>query len=407
LTRSEALPPLKGIQAALRKTSEALARELAFPGPNAPDWSASEWRIARAVAALHGVSSLLARRLQWRGPPGWEDFLCEQATHTAARHVRITELLDALDGRSRTAGVAFVPLKGAALYAGGLYEAGERPMADLDLLVAPGDLGPMTRTLEAAGFAQTAVTIKHHVFESSPRLDYAPFGEHSANPIKIELHLRIAELLPRRTVDVTDLIMPLPPRPGLNGYRSTASLMVHLLLHASGAMLFRALRLVQLHDIALLSARMAAEACDEVLAASGPQRGLWWALPPLKLVERYYRVIPARVLAAAGRRCPAALMRAAASQQLWEVSMSDMRRSAFAGIGWARSPGEALAYALERALLSARVLGQSALARAPTGLSESRPPPGATAVPRLRWMSLRPVRTATLNAVRHALAQPR
>lgn len=87
--------------------------------------------------------------------------------------------------------------------------------------------------------------------------------------------------------------------------------------------------------------------------------------------------------------------------------MSDMRRSAFAGIGWARSPGEALAYALERALLSARVLGQSALARAPTGLSESRPPPGATAVPRLRWMSLRPVRTATLNAVRHALAQPR
>jgi len=399
------LPPLRNIQAALRETSETLARELANPTANAPDWSECEWRIARAVAVLHGISSLLPHRVPWRGPPGWSRFLVEQTSHTEDRQLRIRALLGALDAAAGAAGIPFVALKGAALQAAGLYGIGERPMADLDLLIDTADAKAMTQILEDMRFGETAVTWKHRVFEASVRPGAAPFGEHSDNGIKIDLHVRIRELLPRRPVDVTDLILPLRPRPGLNPYRSPAALMIHLLLHAAGAILTRTLRLVQLHDLALLSQRMSGQDWDEVLAATGPPRGLWWAVPPLTLVERYYRVIPARVLAAASAQCRSALLRTAGRRLLWEVSFSDMRRSVFPGIEWARSAGEALAYVVERTLLSARILSGA-------------PVPGATAavagvsaastskVPPLRWMALRPLRPATLNAVRYAFAQP-
>lgn len=399
------LPPLRNIQAALRKTSEALACELAHPTGNAPDWSESEWRIARAVAVLHGIASLLPHRVPWRGPAGWSRFLGEQASHTADRDVRISALLGTLDATARAAGVPFVALKGAALRAAGFYRIGERPMADLDLLVDATDAKLMARILEDMRFGQTAVTWKHRVFEASVHPGAAPFGEHSDNAIKIDLHVHIRELLPRRPVDVTDLILPLRPQPGLNPYRSAAALMIHLLLHAAGAILSRTLRLVQLHDLAVLSQRMSVEDWDEVLAVTGPPRGLWWALPPLRLVERYYQVIPAHVLAAASAQCRGALLRIAGQRLLWEVSFSDMRRSAFPGIEWARSAGEALAYAAERTLLSARILsgapvaGATAAVAGVSAASTSRVPP-------LRWMALRPLRPATLNAVRYAFAQP-
>ena len=54
------LPPMTSVAAALRATTERLAGELANPGEAPPEWSAFEWRIARAVAVMHGISGLLA-----------------------------------------------------------------------------------------------------------------------------------------------------------------------------------------------------------------------------------------------------------------------------------------------------------------------------------------------------------
>src|ERR1700688_997146 len=101
----------------LRKTTERFAWELANPAPLAPEWSEFEWIVARAVAAMHGISPLLSRTLRWQGPAGWNGFLEEQRTHTAKRHVRIDDLLMHLDQRAREAGVAAVALKGVALHA--------------------------------------------------------------------------------------------------------------------------------------------------------------------------------------------------------------------------------------------------------------------------------------------------
>jgi hypothetical protein len=50
-------------------------------------------------------------------------------------------------------GVALVALKGAALHAQGIYSAGERPMADLDLLVSEDNMARATELLTELGFS--------------------------------------------------------------------------------------------------------------------------------------------------------------------------------------------------------------------------------------------------------------
>src|ERR1700760_4388438 len=110
-SRAESDPVV--LQAALRKITDALACELARPTHVEPEWSDFEWRIARAVAAMHGVSPLLSRVLRWRGPAGWRRFLEEQRIHTANRHGRIAKLLQCIDWRMRESGLATVALKGA------------------------------------------------------------------------------------------------------------------------------------------------------------------------------------------------------------------------------------------------------------------------------------------------------
>ena len=280
------LPPLKTVQVALRKTTETLAHWLARPTPDVPDWSDFEWRVARAAAALHGVSPILSSQSRGSVPVGWQMFLDEQRAHTSKRYLRIKELLQLVDDGARVAGIPFVALKGAALYELALYAAGERPMADLDLLVRAQHVERMAETLQSVGFAQSASTLKHRVFESAEGGQAARFGEDFRNGIKIDLHVGIREYLPRHAVDVSGLMMPLQPRPGINPYRSPSALMLHLLLHAAGAIVLRTLRLVQLHDMALLSRRMSDVDWEELLRQAASARcGLWWAYAPLRLLR--------------------------------------------------------------------------------------------------------------------------
>ena len=99
-----AVPPTTTLPETLRKITETLAAELACSTQRAPDWSDFEWKIARAVAAMHGVSPLLSKTLRWQGPAGWMTFLEEQRIHTATRHRRIAELLQHIDERGRATG---------------------------------------------------------------------------------------------------------------------------------------------------------------------------------------------------------------------------------------------------------------------------------------------------------------
>lgn len=411
-----ALPPLRQVAAALAATTERLAAELAAPGAHAPDWSELEWRIALSAAVMHGVSGLLANRLRWEGPPLWSAFLAEQRAQTMLRQRRIEARLVRIDGAARTAGVALVALKGAALLGRGLYAAGERPMGDIDLLVRPADAGAAAALLLALGHVEGISTDRHRVFEAAAgeRAGAAAiaFGEHADNPLKIELHERIAEPLPLVEVDITARTTPsdwrADPRPGLGGYRSTAALMRHLLLHAAGNMRGQGLRLIHLHDIAALAQRMDAADWDELFDAplhAGALDG-WWAWPPLRLVERYFGLsVPSTALARAARDCPPLLQRAARRYRLTDVSLSSPRIAAFPGIEWSRSPAEAVRFIAGRVWpdRAARALQRRHAAAQPSLIGDGWT--GRSQLHKaLRWLLAAPPRTQTIYSVRRALA---
>ena len=333
------LPPLRIVRNGLRRATEALAAELAQPGSATPEWSELEWQLASAVAVAHGVSPLLGKVSTWRHPP-WRQFLKSQREHVELRHRRIAALLQRIDTGARDAGLAVVPLKGSALHALGLYAAGERPMADIDLLVREDDAAAAIGLLLEFGYVASFVQWKHRVFKPATGQPFHGLGEHRDTPINIELHTRIQERLPVSAVDITARIHPPAPRPGLNPYPSIGALMSHLLLHAAGNICGRSLRLLQLHDIALLAARMATSDWDVLWdddAAGSP----WWALPPLQLVVRYYRdAIPGAVLARLERDCQPLLRAISRHQTLTRVSCSELWLHALDGIEWSRSVGD-------------------------------------------------------------------
>ncbi|MEO8746254.1 MAG: nucleotidyltransferase family protein [Rhodanobacter sp.] len=343
------LPPLGIVKAGLRRTTEALAAELASaqPGNPTPKWSGLEWRLAKAAAAAHGVSPLLCRCSTWQNAD-WQSFLASQREHVELRHRRIAMLLNHIDALARGAGLPIVPLKGSALHAIGLYGPGERPMADIDLLVRENDVAAAISLLQDLGYVESFVTWKHRVFTPANGRPAAGLGEHRDTPINIELHARIQERLPVSAVDITERIYPRDPRPGLNPYSTTGALMSHLLLHAAGNICGRSARLLHLNDISLLATRMVASDWSELWNGQAAATS-WWALPPLRLVSRYYHnAIPQTVLARLESDCPRLLRSMTRRQTLTQVSCSELWLHAFAGLEWSRSVGDIGRYLRKR-----------------------------------------------------------
>lgn len=409
MENSSTLPPLSKIAATLCKTTETLARELSVPSAQPPVWTEFEWSIARAAAAMHGVSSLLYGRLRWEGPAAWRQFLVEQHNQSIARHREIARLLETIDLQARGAGVAAVALKGAALLAANLYPIGERPMGDIDLLVRFDDARASSRVLEVCGYSTDFSTYRHEVFQPHNKkmvLTTCVLGEHVDNPITIELHTKVAERLPINTADITDFLFPAVAHAGLNAYPSAASLMMHLLLHAAGNMRARALRLIQLHDISLLAARFASDDWEDLIATRPDGRALWWAWAPLMLVARYYPgTIPSNLLGRLSSECPWLLRVLARHQRLTDVSWSNIRIAAFPGVEWSRSGREALAFMRSRIWPSREALSDLNEGAAQIPGSSTVPWYGIPHTARiLRWIFLRPPRVQTLLSVRAALA---
>ncbi len=393
------------LQCSLRRITETLAHGLAQESAIVPAWSEFEWNLAPAVAAMHGVSALLARKLSWKGPASWSEFLSEQRLHTRARYARIEELLNRMDQCARTAGLTVLPLKGVALHALGIYAPGERPMADVDLLIRPADSEQTRQMIMGLGFYEARVSFRERLFLPLERHAPTGFAEHANNDIKIELHERICEPLPLRLVDVSKRVFPMNSRPGINSYPSLAALMLHLLLHAAGALTLQALRLIHTHDLAALAQRMSGTDWEELLRSDEEGSWLWWAFPPLRLVSVYYPGrVPSHVLSALARSCPWTLSRAARRQVLSDVSFSQLWVKAFPGIAWCRSAGEMLTYIASRVRPSARHL---ALRNATvpddmwTAANNWQQTPQCRRI--WRWIVSRQPRSATMYVVKAAL----
>jgi hypothetical protein len=405
------------IGAGLAQATERFAVELTEPQRQAPDWTDFQWRMARGAAVLHGVSALLAGRLRWAGPVDWRQFLQTQQQQTLLRHRRLEAVLSDIDHHARAQGLALVALKGAALHALGVYSAGERPMADIDLLVREADVGHAATLLTSLGFLETGVIWKHRIFEPAQVSDQAlawksaasapPFGEHADYPIKVELHTRIVERLPVTEVDITAQIFPRHAPAGLNPYASRGALLLHLLLHAAGNMSNRSLRLMHLHDIARLAAAITALEWSQLTGTLSATPGARWAYPPLALIERYQPgLIPGEVLAAARRACSWPLRRLCQRSNLSSVSYAAVTIPAFPGLPWCSSPMECLRYLRRRILPDAEHdAARKLVAMELWALSSSwaRMPYGRRV---LRWLFARPGRRASLYIAQAALEQP-
>lgn len=401
------LPPLRTLRAALHHVTESLAASLAHPTAAPPQWSELEWRLAPAVAAIHGVSPLLASALRWQGPAHWRAFLAEQRRQTLLRQQRIAALLAEVDERARSAGIVIVALKGAALHAAGLYAAGERPMADLDLLTQPADVESAVAVLLALSYQGAGTTWKHRAFEPPAAGPWALLGEHVDNAIKVDLHHRIAERLPLPLTDLTDIVYPRDGRPGINSYPSLAALLTHVLAHTAGSMACRGLRMIQLCDIARIAARMTGADWEALVGFDGRGGRLWWAAPPLMLTERYFpATIPREVLSGLRRGCTRLLRAVASRRTLSEFSGSHLYIDPVPGVVWARSASEAIRYVLQRVFPGEEQLAQmSVTARTGPWAAEPRWHEQSQARRILQWLSSRPTRTEILLPIRAALGR--
>jgi hypothetical protein len=356
---------------------------------------------------MHGISPLLSGCLRWQGPDAWTTFLREQRTHTAARHLRIQAVLAAIGDKARGAGIAVTPLKGSALHELGLYAAGDRPMADIDLLVRPAVAARTAELLVSLGFCESGATWKERVFAAVDESAPAECGEHSDNSVKIELHERICEKLPWRITDASDFIFPARPHPGLNAYPSNGALMHHLLLHAAGSMAFRGLRILQLHDMALLADRMSASDWDEIAVSNAEGAQMWWAFPPLELLSRYYESkVPARVLEVVHDECSYFLRALAMRKSLVEVSYSHLWVEAFPGIEWSQSIPELLAFAASRVRPSAEHLAhRNRVAITQTWARDDKWSSMSQGRRIFRWLTSRQIRPMTMHTISAAFSQ--
>jgi hypothetical protein len=405
-TSAQASLDLKQVRAALAKTTEVLAHELGRPGSAVPDWSDMEWQVAKAVSAIHGVSGLLAQSLRWRGPDHWHAFLAEQKEQVAARLPRIQALLGLLDSGTRERGIPCVALKGAALHARGIYAPGERPMADVDLLVREADASRAAALLESIGFRAGVVTWKHRVFNPVNARIPARLGESAREDIKIEMHGAVREILPLRPVDITQLVFPPSAPAGMNDYATPAALLLHMLLHGSGAMIGRALRLLHLNDMHRLTRGMSVADWEELfrLAALTKDPSLWWAFPPLALTNRYFGGIPDAVLVRMAAGSPWLLRRLYRRRTLSQVSLSYLWVSAFPGIEWSQSLGEMSAYAARRIVPSRETVAlRVAYAEALPLVTGGKWAYTSQARRILRWLLARQPRQETIQSVRAVL----
>jgi hypothetical protein len=390
------LPPFATIRVALVSVTDRLVGEIQSPQDVAPDWNDFEWGIARSVCVMHGLAGILPGRLRWRGPDSWTWFLGEQQRHMRLREARARDMLARLHGATCARGVAIVPLKGSALLALRVHEEGVRPMSDIDLLVAPGDLAALGETLQSVGYQPRYTTRRHAVFVPVDRPLPDTFGEHVDVPYRIEVHLAIAEPLPVSMVDITARVWPGEVRPGVNAYSGNAALFCHLLLHTTGGMLTNTLRFMQVIDLARFAPRLTPGEWSGLTADAGH---CWWMYPVLQMVSRFFPgAIPADVLAATRAASPTLLRRS--RHELAEVSWSNLRIPALPGYEWSRSPLEFLRYARSRlvperqalAELDDAVANQPALRRVPW-YDQSH----VTRI--LRWITSHPPRVQTIATV--------
>jgi hypothetical protein len=349
------LPPPSELQPRIDRITEWLVATATGATAVPPsDWADDDWRYARVIAHIHGIAPLLhAQGAGVLGDSRWCDFLGAQHALNTQRNLRIRELSTRILRHAFELRAPVVPLKGVALLARLYDDIGLRPMADVDLFTTETHASVIEGCLIAAGLCMLEGGNRHRTFASPPNQIVDFFGEHPDNPIKVELHTQLAEHLPRELCDLTpifarfcgpDAVADALPAPDPLDH------VLHALLHGSYHMMSRSLRFVGLRELHLLLVALVPGDWEALLRTLARIDGLWWAHPPLMLVQRYFPGdVPGDVLATTARSAPARLRDAMIKTSIASVSHCNISpRYAGHVLKWARHPADAALYVFER-----------------------------------------------------------
>lgn len=248
----------------LHSICNTIAGWLAEPEPKNPSWPSETWETFQFVCRVHGVAPLLRQKIggaAWLAKPT-RSWLAEQYAFNSRRiakmHAELKEIL-ALFGQHN---IPLMPLKGSIISVEYYQDPGQRPMADLDLLIRAENFEAGARLLNRLGY-ERAVTHWKHIEFSRPgnRQVVSTTCEHPDNPRKLELHLRCRETFGGPTLDLTEMMWEHATRGDLLGEQTLLptieALWLHGLVHATYHIWQGRGRLIHLIDLARLSPHLA------------------------------------------------------------------------------------------------------------------------------------------------------
>jgi len=283
-------------------------------------WNSDDWEAARWAIQVHGIAPLLDRAFESSPnraalPERLRTYLAQQRRLSGQRVARLLDDLVAILQAASRQGIQVAPLKGSLLATNYYDEPGLRPMNDLDLLVRPAAEARMLAVLAGLGYRKIARGWKHIALSRpdgvGPTVSYE--GEHPDNPRSVELHVHVAEQFWGIRYDLTRETWAGSAPGALLGAEAQvlqpAALLHHLAVHASSDTIARRLRLLHLHDIALVAVRVDRAGWDQIVRAAQARCEERLVYPALLLTSRYYAVIPAGVLATLRIGVPPALLR--------------------------------------------------------------------------------------------------
>jgi hypothetical protein len=219
----------------------------------------------RRLISAHGLASFLVRDQAAAAvvaslPVDLRAWLAIEEEHNRRRIERLLEELRAALRAFAQAGLPVMPLKGAVLATRSGADPFRRPMADIDLLVRPGDRDVARLALAALGYRRRPDRTRrptHDTFElpGNDRV-VTTDGEHPDNPRRIELHTEVRRHL-WAWVDDDDLTPCLWDGAAEATVLGEAAILpaaeaflAHLAIHATSDLLMARGRLIQWLDLA-------------------------------------------------------------------------------------------------------------------------------------------------------------
>ena len=187
-------------------------------------------------------------------------------------------------------------------------------MNDLDLLTHPKDESRLVELLATLGYQPIVRSWKHLALARpegrGPIVSWE--GEHPANPRSLDLHIRLGEQFWGLHYDLTASAWAGAEPGTLLGIETQimrpAALLHHLAVHASSDTIARRVRLLHLHDIALVAREVDDLGWQHILAWACEQREQRLIYPALAFTNRYYEGVPATVLRELRAGIPSALL---------------------------------------------------------------------------------------------------